>query len=154
MPDTYSENTGNQGAENNSRRVTQAWMDNWIGALQQDTQAGIKPVAASSHSQAFAVEHGLMLELIGLVHDIQKCAFRKYAGEHVLTLQDYAVGEKFHRNRAVLEHTVSDILAKLETDTLPGVNAGTVEKLRKTLADYRATKSADGRTPAKKAHER
>ena len=82
-------------------------------------------------------EAELMGNLVELIQEVQKRAKQKYEAKNPTVLKDYAVGGKWYNTRAVLEQTATNILGKLATDTLPGIDAAKVAALQKALDDYR-----------------
>jgi hypothetical protein len=105
-----------------------------------------------------AEESGLMDELVNKIQEIQKRARQKYDASEPVKLKDYAVGQQFYNSRSLLEQTATNILEKLKTDTLPGINAGKVAALQTALEDYQGVQgdqsgAQSGATTARKRLE-
>ena len=71
--------------------------------------------------------------------------------DNPIALKDYAIGDKWHDSRAILEQTAYNIISKLNDDTLPGLDAAKVTAIKDTLSNYknfqRPIKLADKPTP-------
>ena len=82
-------------------------------------------------------EAGLMNKLVELIKEVQQRARQKYAAANPIALKDYAIGDKWHDSRAILEQTALNTLSKLAKDTLPGVDAAKVTALQDALSNYK-----------------
>ena len=69
-------------------------------------------------------------DVLAGMQEVQKAAKQKYARTNRIALGDYLVGEKLNGNRPNLLQTSQTFLNKLASDTLPGITAAKVTKLR------------------------
>jgi hypothetical protein len=86
-------------------------------------------------------EANLMKILVELIKEVQQRARQKYAADNPIALKDYAIGDKWHDSRTVLEQTAYNIIKKLSADTLPGVDAAKTAQIQKALDDYKAVQT-------------
>lgn len=78
-------------------------------------------------------------ELIAQIQVIQSRVLQKYHADNPNRANDYYVGTKLgNASKALLRQIADGILVNLETDTLPGINAQTVQNLRDALAAWEA----------------
>lgn len=78
-------------------------------------------------------------ELVAQIQVIQSRVLQKYHVENPNRANDYYVGSKLENvSKAFLRQIAQGILDNLETDTLPGVSAQTVQNLRDALAAWEA----------------
>ena len=115
-----------------------------IGTAAQDTDHApaltARAIAAAlSHSAAAqtatAEEYKAAHDLLAGMQEVQKAAKQKYARTNRIALGDYLVGEKLNGNRPNLLQTSQTFLIKLASDTLPGITATKVTKLRKAWVE-------------------
>ena len=100
-------------------------------AKQQSTNTGDITDTESTEKQA----------LMDAIKEVQKRAKLKHEDTNPATLKDYAIGDKWYNSRAILEQTATNILLKLATDTLPGIDVAKVAALQKALDDYRGVQT-------------
>ena len=82
-------------------------------------------------------ESDLKDSLVALIQNVQKRARQKYDATNPGVLKDYAIGGKYDSSRAILEQTATSILAKLASDTLPGIAAADITDLQAALDGYK-----------------
>jgi chromosome segregation ATPase len=92
--------------------------------------------------------------LLAALKEIQTAAKQKYARNAPLRMKDYLVSERLDPNRAALVQAADSILAKLTSDTLPGITPAKVTGL-KTLRDaYVGANAAQADAQSKASTER
>lgn len=74
--------------------------------------------------------------LLKLIRSAQKRAKQKYEDTDKTILKDYYIGAKIEDSRQALETAGRGIFDKLQTDTLPGITAAKVAKLKTALDAY------------------
>lgn len=83
--------------------------------------------------------------LLAGLREVQKAAKQKYRRTNPLALADYLVGAKLNGNQPNLAQTSQTIIARLASDTLPGINAAKVTALgtaRQNWLDRQAVQDA------------
>lgn len=88
------------------------------------------------------------------IKEIQAAAKQKYSRNTPQQMKDYFVGEPFGSSRSQLLQTTDSILAKLKTDTLPGITAAKVTGLKSLRDAYAAANAGQGDTQSKASTER
>ena len=124
-----------QNTEHAPALATRAIAPDFVTGLLDDTdEARTKAAEALSHSTAAqtatAEEYKAAHVLLAGMQEVQKAAKQKYARTNRIALGDYLVGEKLNGNRPNLLQTSQTFLSKLSSDTLPGITAAKVTKLR------------------------
>jgi hypothetical protein len=99
--------------------------------------AGEATQTTTSKQGVTSNEAGLMKILVELIKEVQQRARQKYAAANPIALKDYAIGDKWHDSRAILEQTAYNIIKKLSADTLPGVDAAKVTAIQDALNNYK-----------------
>lgn len=104
--------------------------------------AGIATQATTGKRVITRTESDLMDSLIAAIQGIQKRAKQKYAATNPAMLADYAVGQPYHDSRTLLEQAAANILGKLATDTLPGIDAARIAALQAAADAYKNVQTA------------
>jgi hypothetical protein len=120
-----------------AREITEAF----VFELADDTaEARAKAAAAVQFStatrNATAGEYKAAHQLIAGLQEVQKAAKQKYSRTNRIALADYFVGKKLNGNRPNLLQTSQSIINKLGSDTLPGITAAKVTKLKNLRAAW------------------
>lgn len=85
---------------------------------------------STASKNATADEDTAAHTLLAAMQEVQKAAKQKYARTNRIALDDFLVGKKLNGNRPNLLQTSKIILNKLAGDTLPGIKAAKITKLR------------------------
>ena len=106
-----------------------------VTSLVEDTdEARAKAAAAVQHSTATktatAADYKAAHLLLAAMQEVQKAAKQKYSRTNRIALGDYFVGMKLNGNRPNLLQTSQNLISKLGIDTLPGITAAKVTKLK------------------------
>ncbi|HUJ08712.1 MAG TPA: hypothetical protein VL171_01680 [Verrucomicrobiae bacterium] len=92
--------------------------------------------------------------LKGAIRSFQAAAKQKYARTAPLQLKDYFIGEDIDISRVVLTQVADSIIAKVETDSLPGVTREKFAALKATREAYVAANNAQADVQSKATAER
>lgn len=119
----------------------------FVTELVDDTdEARAKAAAAVQHSTATktatAADDKAAHLLLAAMQEVQKAAKQKYARTNRIALDDYFVGKKLNGNRPNLLQTSQNLITKLGSDTLPGITAGKVTKLKNLRVAWIAARAA------------
>jgi hypothetical protein len=106
------------------REIAPAFVD----ALLADIPETRNKKAAASQSitgrhTATVAEAEARKALIIALQDVQAAAAQKYGRTQKTVLRDYLFGSRFDRSRQALEQSSQAVIAKLQSDTLPGITA-------------------------------
>ncbi len=103
---------------------------------------------------ATAAEAQAQQSLLSGIKGIQAAAKQKYARTTPQQMKDYYVGEDIDSSRARVLQVADAIIAKLVTDTLPGVNAAKVTALKSMRAAYFGANAGQTGTQSQASTER
>ena len=103
---------------------------------------------------ATAAETAAKNAVLSAIKSVQAAAKQKYARSTPQQMKDYYVGEDIDSSRARVLQVADSILAKLATDTLPGVNAVKVAHLKALRDAYSGANAGQGTTQSQASTER
>ena len=108
--------------------------------LEDTDDARLKAGAAIQHTtakkEATAADYQAAHDLLAALQEVQKAAKQKYSRTNRIALDDYFVGKKLNGNRPNLLQTSQSIITRLASDTLPGITAAKVTKLKNLRVNW------------------